>query len=649
MKRIHAMIALALCLALTLSAYLTVQAQRGDGSFLGAYEPDSAQLGVTPDVPEGTDLVEKRLALDSQLDGQSVHTELIFSLTVKPTDAAWTEMSERFAAEVYDRIATGSGMTAQQLSESVKAAVSRAIDATLEQSLGGKIYLTSVTVTTPYYETLQRGSKNDATRALQQKLILLGFLDGAADGQFGKGTAAAVSELQEYVRQLEQDEIDANATPTPAPTPTPDPLATPDPDAAPLPTPQPAPTPSTEVNGIADSRLIAFLMSDEFPAARRDLQYGDKGDEVLRLQRRLSAMGYLIGEPDGYYGSGTQLSVRLLQHYNGLEKTGIADVELQKLVYSGAAKAPEHPMLAKGSKGDEVLKLQKRLRALGFMVGTPDGSYGAATERAIQNLQTYFQAQEREALVAEAMASGTPADQIKIDESQLETVVNGVADPLLLDKFYDESFPEIPGAMEIGASGEEVKRLQRRLYDLEYLYTSADGAYGPGTAKAIKEFQKRSKLSQDGVAGTATLKALFSENAKKALKPYLLKVSIAKQRVYAYAPDENEEYTILVRTMKASTGLDSTPTPKGTYQATTGPGARWHYFKKFFVWAQYAYYIQGDIMFHSVLFNSKGSSPTSSSVRNLGRKASHGCVRLSVENAKWIYENCPARTKVIVY
>ncbi len=649
MKRIHAMIALALCLALTLSAYLTVQAQRGDGSLLGAYEPDSAQLGVTPDVPEGTALVEKRLALDSQLDGQPVHTELIFSLTAKPADAAWTEMSERFAAEVYDRIASGSGMTAQQLSESVKAAVSGAIDAAAEQAAGGKIYLTGVTVTTPYYESLQRGSKNDATRALQEKLILLGYLEGSADGQFGKGTAAAVSELQEYVRQLEQDEIDANATPTPAPTPTPDPSATPNPDATPLPTPEPGPTPSTEVDGIANSTLIAFLMSDEFPAARASLQYGDKGAEVLRLQRRLSAMGYLIGAPDGYYGPGTQLSVRLLQHYNGLSQSGSADIELQKLLFSGAAKAPDHPMMAKGSSGDEVLKLQKRLRALGFMVGSPDGSYGAATERAIQNLQAYFQAQEREELYAEAMASGTPAAEIKIDEGQLETVINGVADPLLLDKFYAESFPEIPGAMESGASGEEVKRVQRRLYDLEYLYTSADGAYGPGTARAIKEFQKRSKISQDGVAGNATLNALFSENAKKALKPYMLKVSIAKQRVYAYAPDENEEYTILVRTMKCSTGLNSTPTPKGTFQASTGPGARWHYFKKFFVWAQYAYYIQGDIMFHSVLYNSKDSSPTSGSVRNLGRKASHGCVRLSVENAKWIYQNCPAKTKIVVY
>lgn len=66
--------------------------------------------------------------------------------------------------------------------------------------------------------------------------------------------------------------------------------------------------------------------------------------------------------------------------------------------------------------------------------------------------------------------------------------------------------------------------------------------------------------------------------------------------------------------------------------------------------AQYAYYIEGDIMFHSVLYNSKSESSLSkSSVRNLGRKASHGCVRLAVKDAKWIWQNCPAGTTIIVY
>jgi hypothetical protein len=41
------------------------------------------------------------------------------------------------------------------------------------------------------------------------------------------------------------------------------------------------------------------------------------------------------------------LSVRLLQYYNSLERTGAADIALQKLVYSGQAKLPDHPMLRK--------------------------------------------------------------------------------------------------------------------------------------------------------------------------------------------------------------------------------------------------------------------------------------------------------------
>ena len=36
-------------------------------------------------------------------------------------------------------------------------------------------------------------------------------------------------------------------------------------------------------------------------------------------------------------------------------------------------------------------------------------------------------------------------------------------------------------------------------------------------------------------------------------------------------------------------------------------------------------------------------------VYKLGSKASHGCVRLSVEDAKWIYNHCPAGTTITVY
>ena len=164
-----------------------------------------------------------------------------------------------------------------------------------------------------------------------------------------------------------------------------------------------------------------------------------------------------------------------------------------------------------------------------------------------------------------------------------------------------------------------------------------------GTVKAVSDFQRRNDLPETGVADRSTMVALFNENAKKALKPYVLKVSVADQRVYAYAPDRNGEYTDLVRTMKCSTGRKGTPTPTGTF-TDTAPGARWHFFKKFNCWAQYAFYIQGDIMFHSVLYSQKGGKVTQSSVNHLGSRASHGCVRLSVEDAKWIWSRSEEHT-----
>lgn len=48
----------------------------------------------------------------------------------------------------------------------------------------------------PTYETLDVGSKGDAVKALQEKLIALGYLDGGADGIYGKGTAGAVQKFQ---------------------------------------------------------------------------------------------------------------------------------------------------------------------------------------------------------------------------------------------------------------------------------------------------------------------------------------------------------------------------------------------------------------------------------------------------------------------
>lgn len=68
------------------------------------------------------------------------------------------------------------------------------------------------------------------------------------------------------------------------------------------------------------------------------------------------------------------------------------------------------------------------------------------------------------------------------------------------------------------------------------------------------------------------------------------------------------------------------------------------------VYGQYASRIVGSILFHSVPYVSQDKSSLEWwEYDKLGVKASLGCIRLTVADAKWIFNNCPAGTKVEFY
>ena len=69
------------------------------------------------------------------------------------------------------------------------------------------------------------------------------------------------------------------------------------------------------------------------------LDQGDQGDAVLDLQERLTELGYLDVAYDGFYGDQTAQCVEAFQQANGLEATGVADADTQRLMYSSMAKA----------------------------------------------------------------------------------------------------------------------------------------------------------------------------------------------------------------------------------------------------------------------------------------------------------------------
>ncbi|MBR7040956.1 MAG: peptidoglycan-binding protein [Clostridia bacterium] len=73
------------------------------------------------------------------------------------------------------------------------------------------------------------------------------------------------------------------------------------------------------------------------PVPYVSLQKGSKGEDVTKLQTRLSDLGYLSGKIDGEYGNQTKTAVQKFQERAGLKADGIAGLETQTLLFSDEA------------------------------------------------------------------------------------------------------------------------------------------------------------------------------------------------------------------------------------------------------------------------------------------------------------------------
>ena len=124
-------------------------------------------------------------------------------------------------------------------------------------------------------------------------------------------------------------------------------------------------------------------------------------------------------------------------------------------------------------------------------------------------------------------------------------------------------------------------------------------------------------------------------------------VDRARCQVTVYAPDGDNGYIIPYRTFICSPGKSKTPTPLGIFHTTNK--YRWHAFGAT-TFAQYCTRLGNThILFHSM----PGKGTTIYNVpaveyNKLGEPASHGCIRMTVAGAKWLYDHCVSDTTVTV-
>ena len=140
----------------------------------------------------------------------------------------------------------------------------------------------------------------------------------------------------------------------------------------------------------------------------------------------------------------------------------------------------------------------------------------------------------------------------------------------------------------------------------------------------------------------------ITENTNK----YYIKINNQMNTVTIYTKNSDGNYTVPVKAMVCSIG---TATPTGGKYKMTGVKHSFHtlfgHTPGTYVYGQYSTSIVGNILFHSVPYTIKGDPSTLEywEYDKLGTKASAGCIRLTVRDAKWIYDNISKGTIVEFY
>ncbi len=227
---------------------------------------------------------------------------------------------------------------------------------------------------------LQTGVKHPDVTALEARLVSLGYHLALADQAYDSLTAASVRSFQRRA--------------------------------------------SLPVTGVADPATRQKLASGSAPRSSSLYKYGHSGDDVRRIQQRLITLGHLRGSADGQFGPLTLAAVKRFQYSARLDADGVVGSQtIAKLFYhpvsEGAvsspstgeptAPAPTQPapvvtptqpssstdlkapvltsILKRGSRGEAVRQVQKRLIELGYLNGSADGIFGPMTEAAVRAFQ----------------------------------------------------------------------------------------------------------------------------------------------------------------------------------------------------------------------------------------------------------------------
>ncbi len=159
--------------------------------------------------------------------------------------------------------------------------------------------------------------------------------------------------------------------------------------------------------------------------------------------------------------------------------------------------------------------------------------------------------------------------------------------------------------------------------------------------KYVSAYSQEVIIYQKLLSEKEKLEAMINEKDFDSATNNYIWVDTNKNLIYIFE-GKNKDWH-LIKTMVCTSGKPATPTIKGNF--TIGGRAPWLISYNGKVKAKYKVRFFGHYYFHSILFDSNGKNIVDS---RLGQSLSHGCVRLSVDNAKWIYDHIQDGTGVYI-
>lgn len=287
---------------------------------------------------------------------------------------------------------------------------------------------------------LRYDSSGDAVLKLQKDLNALGYYDGSLSGHFGTKTEAAVMNFQRK-NGLSADGIAGSKT------------------LALIASALGGSSSSSSSSGSSGSSS-----SSSSSSSSTLLKYGMKSSDAVRtLQQNLKSLGYYsTGSVTGNFGKLTKDAVYTFQRDHGLSADGIAGAKTLSAIASAlggsssssgstsssgssssasssSGQLSTSVTLQKNSKSDEVLKLQKALKSLGFYTGNLTGNFGSVTADAVTAYQ------RSKGLTADGIAGSRTLTAINADlngntgvaSKNSGTDVSALAQKVVYSNFYN--------------------------------------------------------------------------------------------------------------------------------------------------------------------------------------------------------------------